>query len=156
MNDPSSLLRAVFYYHGKNFCLRGGSEHRDLKLSQLRRDRDGYTYTENSSKNRAGGLAQLKLENKTVHITEVPEAGEHCHRSLLDKYISKLPKKAIEDLFYLRPLDKVSTDSQTWYAAAPIGKNKLYKMVNTMCALGGVETRTNHSLRATMLESRKR
>ena len=34
-NSPISLLRAVFYYNGKNFCLWGGEEYRNLKLSQL-------------------------------------------------------------------------------------------------------------------------
>ena len=27
------LIRAVFFYNGKNFCLRGGQEQRNLKLS---------------------------------------------------------------------------------------------------------------------------
>ena len=31
IDTPKSLLRAVFYYNGKNFCLRGGKEHRCLK-----------------------------------------------------------------------------------------------------------------------------
>ncbi|XP_064384924.1 zinc finger MYM-type protein 2-like isoform X2 [Halichondria panicea] len=149
-NDPLALLRAVFYYNGKCFCLRGGVEHRDLRLSQLRREKDGYTYTENSSKNRAGGIAQLKLDNKSVFIAEVPEAGERCHCKLLDKYISKLPQEAIDaDLFYLQPLRKVVTDSQKWYSSVPVGKNMLYKMVNTICAQGGIELKSNHSLRAT-------
>ncbi len=65
-SDPLALLRAVFYYNGKSFCLRGGVEHRDLRLSQVRREKDGYRYTEHSSKNRAGGIAQLKLDNKSV------------------------------------------------------------------------------------------
>ncbi len=119
-------------------------------LSQLRREKDGYTYTENSSKNRAGGIAQLKLDNKSVFIAEVPEAGERCHCKLLDKYISKLPQEAIDaDLFYLQPLRKVVTDSQKWYSSVPVGKNMLYKMVNTICAQGGIELKSNHSLRAT-------
>ena len=48
------LLRAVFFSNGKGFCLRGGQEHRDLKLSQLERlsDPDRYVYHENSSKNK--------------------------------------------------------------------------------------------------------
>ena len=33
--SPSALLNAVFYSNGKNVCLRGGDEHRRLKLSQL-------------------------------------------------------------------------------------------------------------------------
>ena len=140
----------MFYYNGKNFCLRGGVEHRELKLSQLRKDSRGYTYTENVSKNRAGGICQLRLDNKSVFIPTVPEAGKRCHCSLLDKYISKLPAKAIEaDLFYVRPLGKVTADSPTWYTSVPLGKNKLYNMVKEMCTDGGIETRTNHSLRAT-------
>lgn len=35
--SPASLLHAVFFYNGKNFCLRGGEEHRSLKLSQFKR-----------------------------------------------------------------------------------------------------------------------
>ncbi len=54
MDDPVALQRAVFYYNGKVFCLRGGHEHRSLALSQLKRIEDGYVYVENSSKNRAG------------------------------------------------------------------------------------------------------
>ena len=33
--NPKSLLRAVFYLNGKNFCLRGGEEQRGLKIIQL-------------------------------------------------------------------------------------------------------------------------
>lgn len=42
--SPASLLQAVFFYNGKNFCLRGGEEHRSLKLSQFRRTQNGYVY----------------------------------------------------------------------------------------------------------------
>ena len=35
--NPKSLLRAVFYLNGKNFCLRGGEEQRRLKIGQLQR-----------------------------------------------------------------------------------------------------------------------
>ena len=35
--DPKTLLHTVFYLNGKNFCLRGGQEHRELKISQLTR-----------------------------------------------------------------------------------------------------------------------
>ena len=60
---PTQLLNAVFYYNGKNLCLRGGKEHRALKLSQLVRakDPDQYIYTENGSKNRSGGLYELRI-----------------------------------------------------------------------------------------------
>ena len=37
LTTPQGLANAVFFYNGKNFCLRGGQEHRDLKFSQLKR-----------------------------------------------------------------------------------------------------------------------
>ncbi len=50
-HSHTSLLRAIFFYNGKNFCLRGGEEYRTLKLSQLKMTQKGYIYTENASKN---------------------------------------------------------------------------------------------------------
>ena len=37
---PTSLQNAAFFVFGKFFTLRGGVEHRNLKLSQLRREKD--------------------------------------------------------------------------------------------------------------------
>ncbi len=34
-STPIGLLNAVFFLNGKNFVLRGGAEHRLLKVSQL-------------------------------------------------------------------------------------------------------------------------
>lgn len=67
-----------FFLNGKNFCLRGGEEHCQLKLSQLKKFTDPlrYVYTENSSKNRSGGLAQMCVKNKVVPIIAVPDAAE--------------------------------------------------------------------------------
>ena len=137
------LLRAVFFSNGKGFCLRGGQEHRDLKLSQLERlsDPDRYVYHENSSKNKKGGLRELRLEHKSVSVIAVPDVGERCHVSLLDLYISKLPPEAVEqDLFYCRPLEQAPQDStKPWYSAVPVGRNTLNKMVSSMCAEAGVK-----------------
>ena len=97
VSTPRGLLNAVFYYNGKNFVLRGGQEHRDLKLSMFTRlkDPDRYIYVENISKNRGGGLGQLTLEHKKVPICASPSSGERCHVALLDKYISLLPSERI-------------------------------------------------------------
>ena len=100
-HSPTSLLRAVFFYNVKNICLRGGEEHRNLKLSQLKRTQKRYMYTENVSKNRQGGISQLKLKSKSVKILENHDIGDRCHCTLLDLYISKLPAEAKSmDLFY--------------------------------------------------------
>ena len=112
VDTPTSLLRAVFYYNGKSLCLRGGKEHRSLKLSQIVRHHDPprFVYTENGSKNRNGSFNQMRVENKVVTVFPCPEAGIQCHYSILEKYIDKLPPVAFQkDWFYLKPLgDDVS------------------------------------------------
>ena len=146
-----ALLNAVFYYNGKSFCLRGGVEHRHLKLSQLQRTHnpDGYIYNEYVSKNQAGTYKQLHLQSKVVLIYTCPDAGTRCHVYLLDLYFSKLPQDAIQnDIFYVRPLQEAPTDpTLPWCSAVPIGKHTLNNMVKIMCQKAGIEGRkTNHSL----------
>ena len=108
-----------------------------------------YVYTEHGSKNRSGGLGQLHLENKIVHHFEVPEAGKRDYVQVLDLYLSKFPKAAIEkDHFYVHPLTVCKPD-QPWYSSVPIEKNKLPSMVRTMCSLAEIQgNKTNHSLRS--------
>ena len=69
----------------------------------------------------------------------------------LDKYISKLPEEAKEkDLFYVRPLEKISSLSKPWYSSVPIGKHSLHAKMKNMCSEAGISGhKTNHSLRAT-------
>ena len=152
VSTPTGLLRAVFYMCGKCFCLRGGLEHRNLSVSQLKRltDPDRYLYLEHSSKNRPGGVDQVKLDHKSVTIVANSSVGERCPVFILDKYISKLPNAAIEkELFYCRPLPSIPKDvNDPWYVAVPIGKIVLAKMVSTMCDEAGISgKKTNHSLR---------
>ena len=68
-DTPAGLLNCVFFLSGKNVCLQGGAEHRDLKLSQFKREvvkidrhsRVRYTYREHGLKNRSGTEA---IENR--------------------------------------------------------------------------------------------
>ena len=151
VSSPKALLRAIFFLNGKNFCLRGGQEHRDLKLSQFVRGVDHWRYVENGSKNHNGGLKHLRHENKVVRQYACPELGERCHVSLLDTYFARIPPTAFErDNFYLRPLAATPADpSKPWFSIQPIGWNSLQSMVKDMCAEAGVKgNKTNHSLRA--------
>ena len=106
-----------------------------------------YKYTEHGSKNHAGGLGHLHLENKTVCHFQVLEAGERDYIYILDLYFSKVLSEALEkDNFYLRPLTHVK-EGLPWFSSVPIGCNKLATMVKGMCTAGGVEgNKTNHSL----------
>ena len=152
-STPRSLFNTGFFYNGKNFYLRGGEEHRQLHLSQLKRfsDPDHYVYYENCSKNRAGTFRQ-KHKVVPVYCTCVEISKERCHVHLLDLYLQKLPNAALElDTFYMRPLCAAPSDPQRlWFANCPVGRNILASMVKDMCAEVGITGRkTNHSLRAT-------
>ena len=153
-STPQSLLNAVFYLNGKSFCLRGGEEHRRLCISQLVREYnpDRYVYTEAGSKNKKGTFMEMHIQNKVVPICSSPQVGERCHVHVLDFYLSKLPKDAIDrDIFYLRPLPAVpAKPAAPWFQSVPIGRNQLAKMVPNMCSRAGTAGhKTNHSLRAT-------
>ena len=151
--NPKNLQRAVFYYVGKCFCVRGGEEQRKLGPSQFLRSTnpDCYTYVERGSKNRSGGLDQLRLENKCVPCIAVPEKTPQCFVFLLDMYLRKLPQKAIEmDVLYCRPKASTPHDNTApWYDPVPVGCNKLSSMVKDMCIDAGLPPKSNHSLRAT-------
>ena len=154
VDTPKSLQNAAFYIVGKMFSLRGGVEHRSLKLSQISRmsNPDQYVYHENVSKNHNGSFKKIHVKKKVVPIYACPEVGERCPVKVLDKYISKLPPHASEhDLFYLRPLQVVPADPKApWYAAVPVGRDTLQKKFHLMCVQAGIKgNKTNHSLRAT-------
>ena len=151
-------MRAVFFYAGKAFCLRGGGEQRALKPSQFVRgyNPDRYTYTENGSKNHRGGFGTLNDSNKivTVYSTLDKSSGDPVRDIvyLLDLYFSKFPKPPDSmDFMYLQPKSQVPSDpKEPWFYPSPMGKNSLHSLVRTMCMEAGIEEKkSNHSLRAT-------
>ena len=75
--NPLSLLNAVFFYTGMQFCLRGGDEHRKLRLEQIKREEAGYVYYENASKNHKGTFSERGVSNKVVKSVAV----ERCQAS---------------------------------------------------------------------------
>ena len=77
LSAPKPLQNAAFYTIGKVFCLRGGVEHRALKLSQVKRmtDPDRYIYYENVSKNHNGSFKQLHVKKKIVPLFACPCRG---------------------------------------------------------------------------------
>ena len=67
---PRALQNATFFIVGKMFCLRGGNELRNLKLSQivLLHNPDRYEYNEHVSKTRNGTFKKLHVSNKVVSV----------------------------------------------------------------------------------------
>ena len=151
IDTPKQLQRAVFFYIGKRFCIRGGKEQRKLGPSQFVRttNPDCFTYIEHGSKNISGSDAQLRVENKNVPCYPVPEERPRCLVYLLDLYFEKLPLFAFDkDVLYCRPKADAPAGI-SWYEASPVGKNKLSAMVKDMCIEAKIPIKTNHSLRAT-------
>ena len=81
-HSPITLSNAVFIYCGIYLCLRGGDEHRALKLSQFEfktvpdpsdssKMIKCVVYTEHGSKNRLSVVHQLHLQNKIVRHYEI-------------------------------------------------------------------------------------
>ena len=137
--------------------MRGGAEHRNLKLSQVRKEVtivhgktvNSYVYEEFGSKNNQGGFTSLNLQNKVVKQHE--SSAIKCHIKILDKYFQVLPEDAkSKDVFYLKPLKNVPTVANApWFSSVPIGRNKLNGLLKEMCAEAGITGNfTNHSLRA--------
>ena len=149
---PAALQNATFFIVGKMFCLRGGTELRNLKPSQMKRlnDPNRYVYTEYTSKTQPGSFKKLYIKNKVVPIFECPEVGEQCPVLILDKYFSKLPPEAFSnDIFFLRPIER-HEDSKHWYSKMPVGRNILDIKLSGMCKMANIEGKiSNHSLRAT-------
>ena len=154
LSSSRSLQNASFFVVGKFFALRGGVEHRKLKLSQLKRktNPDQYIYYENVAKNRNGSFKQLHVKGKVVPLYSCPEAEERCPVNILDNYIQKRPQYAKEnDIFYVRPLPTTLTNpTDPWYAKVPVGRDTLNKKFKIMCEQAAIKgKKTNHSLRAT-------
>ncbi len=105
-------------------------------------------YTENYSKNNAGGLAHRKVEPKHVVHHANDANPKRCLVRLYQAYMSHRPSEAKGDAFYLTPLKK--TKGSVWYSKTPIGHNTLNATVSRVCKAAGVTGyKTNHSLRVT-------
>lgn len=104
------------------------------------------THIPNMSKNRSGGIKQLRENNKEVHQYESTDM-ERCHVLILGKYFSKMPAEARKgDVFYLKPKVKRPTDPmEPWYQNVPLGKNTLATMMRKMAEKGHLDKKTNKS-----------
>ena len=142
--SPQGLVRAVYFSNEKNLSVGGGHCHRQLRLSQFKRQTnpDCYVFTKTSTR--------PQTENQLITVHANPAAGATCHVFLLDNYLSKLPAEAFKnDDFYLAPLPKTPVNLlKPWYSTNPVGKNQLQRMMASMCAEAGIPGhRTNLSLR---------
>lgn len=155
--NPKQLVETLLFQIGMHFALRAGSEHRNLRVGErsqfaIKYDKEAdlefLEYCEDTSKSNQGGLKHRKISKKVVRAYENKTCPERCIVRLYRKYLEHRPVDREIDDFYLRPLANPSTD--VWYAAQPMGKNKLSTVVASLAKEVGIEGKvTNHSLRAT-------
>ena len=126
ITSPKVLLRALFFANGKYLCLRGGREHKELKLSQFTFGRNKGSefvrYVESGSKNWSGSYKDRAPKKVVKHYAQ-PELGERDYLLLLNLYFSKLPAEVLNDgahLFYLSPKDRIPYKSELpWFKKMP-------------------------------------
>ncbi len=146
----------------KVLCLRGGTEHKLLKINQFSFGFDDgvehVTYTENGSRNRSGSYKDSADDNKIIKQYADQLLNDRCYVSILKLYIQKLPHKIQADsdsVFYWKAKDTLSRQAFSrscrcpMVYLAPIGRNQLSGMVKKMFDKVGILGKTNHSLRAT-------
>ena len=151
-STPQTLIDSLLFLCGINFALRSGQEHRSLQVTQIElvvppNVAPYVIYTENYSKNNAGGLSHRKVKPKQVVHHANEENPERCLVQLYKKYLEHRPQTTNTAL-YLRPLKKPK--DSIWFSKLSIGHNTLSNTVARVCKAGGINGyKTNHSLRVT-------
>ena len=141
LSSPVSLLNAVFFLTGKIIGIRGGHEHRQLKLSQFQVYEDKVVFSQQDPND--------ARKNKSLEHHANPSAGQRCYVNVMKTYISRLPESARQsDSFYYRPKVMLpSNPEEPWFADQPIGRNRLTSFVKDVCSSVGITGKNNHSLR---------
>ena len=102
-DSPNILLNTIFFYNGKVLILRGGREHRELKLSQFYfGNENGKAYVqfaETGSKNRSGSY-KGKTCNKVIRHYADLSLGNKCYHYILSFYFQKIPQEYPGNAFY--------------------------------------------------------
>ena len=126
--------------NGKVLCLRGGREHKMLKLSQftIHSEESGefVVYKENGSKNRSGTYKEKAYSNKIVTHYADSTLGDKCYVYILKLYFSKLSPTLFEDssaVFYYRANEIPKyVSGRMWFSIQPAGRNTLATMLQSM------------------------
>ena len=137
----------------RQFALRAGEEHRNLRLRNsqlsLRCDelgREFLQYTEDISKTNNGGLSHLRIKRKVVRAYKNLTYVERCPVELYKKYLSHVPNEVSDNAFYLRALPK--PNGEIWYYKRAAGRETLGNVVKKIMKKAQFDEHyTSHSLR---------
>ena len=109
-SSPRVLLDTMVFLIGKNFSLRSGKEHRNLKFSQLtlepanEKEPEKLIYVSFGEKNNLGGLKHRSFKQKRIEHYANNSTPDRCLVHLYKKYVCKCPESAMaKNVFYLTP-----------------------------------------------------
>jgi len=143
------LFRAVFYYNGKNFVLRGGQEHRELQISQIVRFTNRYEYTENSSKIGVVGWHSCVLSTKKCLSVPTQQLVNVAMCTYLTSTLASFQQQLRREAAFIGNQWQVSLPVLRPLGLLLFQLNSLGKVVSEMFREAGIkELKTNHSLRA--------
>jgi len=148
-DTPKQIINTLFYYNGLHFAVRGGDEHRNLKMEQFHIESNPgglrkLVYKENVTKTFSGGLKHRRIEANVKEHHENITCPEKCHVRIYEKYLSMRPPNS-DHSFYLKPLTNGFSGKMV------LGINTLKTMLKNMFKEAGMACsgKTNHSLKAT-------
>ena len=126
-HTASVLLDTMVFLIGKNFALRSGREHRNLKFSQLTlesacgKEPEKLVCVSFGKKNNLGGLKHRNMKREHVEDYVNEDCTGRCLVRLYKKCVEKSSSEAkTKDIFYLSPRRKYSDSDK--------GMNKLFKL----------------------------
>ena len=97
--SPQSLLDTMVFYNGLYFALRSGQEHRQLRsnscqiqLIEKAGEKSYLKYTEDTSKNRPGGIKGRNIKPKVVIQHENTANPRRCFVRLFKRYVQLTPE----------------------------------------------------------------
>jgi hypothetical protein len=111
-HSPQVLLNTMVFLIGKNFSLRSGKEHRNLRFNQFNlvpesaEEPEKLVYSSFGEKNNLGGLKHRSFKGKRVEHYVNNEMPQRCTVHIYKKYVAKCPKSSSE-AFYLSPRRKL-------------------------------------------------
>lgn len=148
-SSAKTLVNTIYFYNGKLFGIRA-KEHRNLRIQNFKLESGAIIYKEGVSKTFHGGLKDLKYKPREVrHVCCTYAKKNHypCIYECFAKYFAIVDTSANEiGALYLKPNPNPNVFS---FHKAPLGINSLNRILPDLCAGGGLERKTSHSLRIT-------
>ena len=160
LHSPESIVNTLWLNNSIHFGLRGCQEHRkmfweDVKLVKDSEGVDYLEYTERQTKTRTG----TDTENtRKVKPKMFATSTERNPVAVYKAYSEMRPANmnTPEAPFYLGiNHTKIKNTNKNWFKSAPMGVNKLFSLMKTMCKKANLENErlTNHSARKYMIQT---